>query len=219
MRNLTNHDFAIVWPNAVETIVHGILTTQVTVFPAQGITTLLRLAHFMAQVSAETGGGRTFVESLDYSAERLLAIFPKHFTENTADQYGRTSSHPANQKMIGNIAYGGRNGNRPGTDDGYNFRGMGLLQITGRSNYTAIGHAAGINLVDHPELIVDPNHALLIAAVEFSRSGCLPFCDQDDILAVSSIVNVGHIVHDPNAINGLPERKDWLRKWKGCLGL
>ncbi len=109
--------------------------------------TCARKAHFFAQSLQEVSttllpGLRG--ESLNYSVEALPVQF-KNFRakgggpNDLAYKYGRIKGkQKANERMIANIAYGGRLGNRVGTEDGWNFRGRGLLQITGRDNYAEI---------------------------------------------------------------------------------
>lgn len=215
MRNLRQDDFDTLWPRAPAELVRGILATQAAVWPAAGINTILRLAHLMAQASHESDTGTEIVESLNYSEAALLDQWPTHFTPAQARQYGRNSQHPADQRMIGILAYGGRMGNAPRpSDDGYKFRGRGLLQTTGKESYHRIGQLCGLDLMQHPELAADPLHALVVAATEFTESGCLPYCDQDNLLAVSSLVNVGHVVHDSRKVIGWDQRKAWLESWK-----
>ena len=219
VRNLTPLDFAHLWPQGSKSLIGGILATQGAVWPAFGVTKALRLAHFMAQISHESGGGTVVVESLDYSAHALLVQWPTRFTAAQAQQYGRTVGHAADQRRIADLAYGGRMGNaKPPSDDGYDFRGRGLLQITGRDGYLTVGKRCGLDLIHHPDLIVDPAHALAVAADEFRASGCLPYCDADDVVSVSGLVNCGKIVA-PEKINGLSSRTAWLGKWKAQLGI
>lgn len=220
MRDLTKHDFDTLWGNSAPALVAGMLATQHDVWTTYGINKALRLAHFMAQISHESGVGKEMEESLNYSAASLLSQWPTHFNSHQATDYGRTNDHAANQRMIGNLAYGGRMGNAPyPSDDGYKYRGRGLLQITGKDSYKHIGLLSGLDLVGHPELIIDPHHALAIAATEFKASGCLPYCDTDNLLAVSSLINVGHIVSDSSKVIGYDKRVTWLAKWKAQLGI
>ena len=219
MRDLTKADFDSLWPQGAKALIQGILATQGAVGPGGGVTKALRLAHLMAQISHESGGGTSVVESLDYSPRALLAQWPAHFTAARAQQLGRTTAHPADQRMIADLAYGGRMGNaKPPSDDGWNFRGRGLLQITGRDGYLAVGKRCGLDLIRHPDLIVDPAHAFRIAADEFRASGCLPYCDKDDVVAVSGLVNCGQVV-PAEKIDGLSSRTAWLGKWKARLGI
>ncbi len=220
MRVLAKDDLDALWPAAPSDLVSGILTTQANAFGQCGIDNDLRLAHFMAQISHESGTGKEMVEGLNYAADALLKQWPTHFSSQQAQDYGRTPEHAANQRMIGNLAYGGRMGNAMyPSDDGYAFRGRGLLQITGRSSYGSIGNFCGLDLLNHPDLVVDPFHALAVAATEFRVSGCLPYCDADDLVAVSALVNVGHVTRNTAAIIGYEQRADWLTQWKQRLGV
>lgn len=67
-----------------------------------------------------------------------------------------------------NFVYGGRFGNRPGTDDGYNYRGGGLIQLTFRDNYATFAPLVGADLVGHPDLIVTPRVSAAVA-VEYVK--------------------------------------------------
>ena len=98
------------------------------------------LAMFLAHVKAEVDvrKGRVLMrESMNYSTKRLKQVF-KAFRKNPrwAESYGRNSRHKANQRMIANIAYAGRLGNRGiSSGDGWRYRGAGVLQTTGRANF------------------------------------------------------------------------------------
>jgi putative chitinase len=110
-------------------------------------------------------------------------------------------------------------GNRIGSDDGFNFRGRGCLQITGHESYDNIGRSVGLDLVNNPDSVNAPQNVLLIAGTEFVKSGCLPDCDQDNVVRVSARINVGHPSASPGEINGLDERKRQLRIWKQEFGV
>jgi putative chitinase len=200
-------------PPANAAVVQGMADTS-DVLNRLGINTRLRLAHFMAQISEETGNGQEMIEKLNYSAERMMQVWPSRFP-NLAS----TNGFAHNEKALGNKVYNGRMGNRIGTDDGFNFRGRGCLQITGRDSYDAIGKSVGLDLVGNPELVNAPRNVLLIAATEFVKSGCLPDCDQDNVIRVSARINVGHASASPSSINGLAERRRQLGIWKQELGV
>lgn len=91
------------------------------------------------------------MENLNYAADRLVPLFgSRRITQQQANKYGRTVSHPANQEAIANIVYGGEWGRinlgntEPG--DGWYFRDRGLKQITGSSNYRTCGAGTGSTL-------------------------------------------------------------------------
>jgi putative chitinase len=159
-----------------------------------------RLAHFMAQVLHETGGLTIQSENLNYSAERLMAVWPKRFPNlDAATPYAR------NPEKLANLVYGGRMGNiDPG--DGYKYIGRGLLQITGRASYKKFGDLLGIDLAGTPALAVDPQWALKVACEVWKWLGCNAKADADDIVAVTKAINGG--------LTGLADRQAWLVKTK-----
>jgi putative chitinase len=200
-------------PPASAAIVQGMADTS-GVLSQLGINTPLRMAHFMAQISEETGNGREMTESLNYSAERMMQVFPRRFPTLAS-----TQGFAHDDRAFGNKVYNGRMGNQIGTDDGFNFRGRGCLQITGRDSYDMIGRAVGLDLVDNPDLVNAPQNVLLIAGTEFVKSGCLPDCDQDNVVRVSARINVGNPSASPGSVNGLDERKRQLAVWKREFGI
>lgn len=88
-------------------------------------------AMFLAQCGHETGGFTILSENLNYSADGLMKVFRKYFPNpNIARQYERKAD------KIASRVYANRMGNGPEeTMDGWNYRGRGLIQITGKSNY------------------------------------------------------------------------------------
>lgn len=204
------------WPHGdskVTGLRDGMAKSAPIVFPKYGITTSLVVAHVMAQFSEESGMGTEMVENMNYSAAGLLRTFPTHFTPAQA----MAMQHQP--RLIADQAYGGRMGNaKPPSDDGWNFRGQGFSQLTGRNNYVALSKITKLDLVNHPEYLRDPDHALDCAVGDFVMCGCLPFAIKDNLVGVSSMLNVGHYVDDPAKINGYSMRKSQLAIWKHALG-
>lgn len=175
------------------------LTVASEVLPRYGVTTPLRLAHLMAQILHETGALTIREECLNYHADRLMEVWPSRFrTLTEAEPFAQ------NPRALANQVYNGRMGNRMGSDDGWTYRGRGLLQLTGREAYGRYGKLLGIDLVGHPELVLDPRHALEIACAEWQASNCNQAADRDDIEGVTRRINGGLI--------GLDSRKAWLAK-------
>lgn len=204
------------WPHGdsvVPGLRNGVAKSAPVVFPKYGINTGLVVAHVMAQFSEESGGGIEMVENMNYSAARLLKVFPTHFTPVQA------IAMQHNPRLIADQAYGGRMGNaKPPSDDGWNFRGQGFSQLTGKANYVALSKATGLDLVNHPEFLRDPEHALDCAVGDFIMCGCLPYALKDSLVGVSSMLNVGHFVSNPAKINGYSMRAAQLALWKHALG-
>jgi len=134
------------------------------------INTPLRLAHFLAQTGHESGGFKSVVENLNYSADRLRVIFPKYF-----NQVGLAESYARKPELIASRVYGGRMGNGDeGTREGFKYRGRGFIQLTGKSNYAAFDKFVPEDIISNPDLVAT-KYPLLSAAWFFTR--CLKRCD------------------------------------------
>jgi putative chitinase len=196
------------WPNGDQKIPGlraGMIASAGEVFARFDATSPLVVAHIMAQVSHECGVGRDVVENLNYTASRMMQVWPSRFkTLEAAQPYAK------NPKALANKVYNGRMGNRVGSDDGYNFRGRGGSQTTGREGYERLAKATGLDVVNNPDLVLEPQFFLLCAVADFVQCGCLPFAVADDVTGVTRRLNGGAI--------GLAERKAWLAKWKAALG-
>jgi putative chitinase len=199
------------WPNGDErmpSLRDGIAISALTVFPKYGINTPLLIAHVMAQISHECGAGHDLIENLNYSAARIRQVWPSRFaTVEAAAPYAN------NPQKLANKVYNGRLGNRAGSNDGWNFRGRGGSQTTGRDGYKRVAAQTGLDVVNKPDLLIDPHYFLRCAVSDFINCGCLPYAQQDNVGAVSAALNVG----DPKAVSkviGLTERQAWLDRWK-----
>lgn len=123
------------------------------------INTPQRISQFLAQVFAESGSLSEIQENLNYSAQRLMQVWPARFPNlQIANQYAH------NPQALAIKTYGGRGGNSAApSEDGWLFSGKGLIQITFKSNYQRCGEALGIDLVSQPDLLLDPRFAALSA--------------------------------------------------------
>jgi len=146
-------------------------------------------AMFIAQTGHESLGFNKLVESLNYSSEALMVGFKKYFTQGTASKYGRTDEHPADQRSIANIIYGNRMGNIE-PEDGWKYRGRGLIQITGRDNYRECSKALTLDLVLAPQLLQQVEYAARSAAWFFTSKGCLKH--SGNVVKVTRIINGGN---------------------------
>ena len=179
------------------------------VFDRYGISqTPLRVAHFMAQILHESGGLAIQFENLNYSAGRLPKVWPSRFKPSGALD---PSAYANNPQKLANEVYGGRMGNS-GPNDGYTYRGRGLLQLTGKASYqeaTAIlrrDNPAAPDLVAAPDEVIGAEWCLAVAAAEWAAKGCNVLADQDDIRRITRAINGGLI--------GLAERMEWASRTK-----
>lgn len=150
------------------------------------LTTTRRVRHFLAQVAHETGGFARLTENLNYrDPVRLDQLFKAVRDVNHA----RTLIAGGPQ-AIANCVYAGRLGNGDARSfDGWNYRGRGYLQITGRANYREIGKSLGLPLEDDPDMLARPAEAALAAARYWKWRDINSAADADDIRAVTARIN------------------------------
>ena len=156
-----------------------------------GITTNLRLAHFLAQCGHESGGFKAVTENLNYSADGLVKIFGKYFNSTTAAGYAR------NPEKIASKVYGNRMGNgSEASKEGFKFRGRGYIQLTGKENYTKFGKFIGEDITSNPDLVAT-KYPLASAAFFFNSNKLWAICDKGadtaTVTAVTKRVNGGTI--------------------------
>jgi len=125
------------------------------------INTVERISHFLAQVNYESNYMKSIEENLNYSAERLLKVFPKYF-KNIYE----ANEFAYNREKIANRVYANRMGNGDEqSGDGYRYRGRGLIQLTGKNNYLKFSKWYNDSkiFVDSPDLLLQPQFAVLSA--------------------------------------------------------
>lgn len=149
-----------------------------------GFTNERRQAHLLAQMSVETQGFTRLEENLNYSARRMTQVWPKRFpTISAAEPFAH------NPKALALKTYGGRMGNRPGTDDGWTFRGRGGIQTTGRDNVEKLATKLGVNAERCAQWLTDPDHMLECACATFVMLGGLFHADRDSADGVTGVIN------------------------------
>lgn len=155
------------------------------------ITTPLRLAHFLAQCAHESGDFILVEENLNYSASRLIQIFPKHFNTALSQAYAHKP------ERIANIIYAKRIGNGSvESGDGFKYRGRGYIQLTGKTNYSRFAGFIGDDVINNPDLVAS-KYPLASAAFFFTDNQIWKWCDvgssDDAIAGVTKRINGGLI--------------------------
>lgn len=170
------------------------------------ISSPLRICHFLAQMIHESGNFKYNVENLNYSASALRSTFKKYFpTEELAMQYARKP------EKIANRVYANRMGNgNEASGDGWKYRGRGLIQITGKNNYSQCAKDLNLDLIDNPDLItLDPEINVRVACWFWNKNNLNQLADKDDITSITKKINGG--------TNGLDDRMNNLAICKRIL--
>jgi putative chitinase len=161
------------------------------ILPEYDIDTPHRVAAFMAQCGHESGGFTVMQENLNYSAKGLVGTFKKYFpTEAHAKPYERKP------EMIANRVYANRMGNGDeASGEGWYFRGRGIVQITGKNNYTKCSQSLFESnvLVENPDLLLETEYAIHSACWFWSAARLNELADIGDIKTMTKRINGGFI--------------------------
>jgi len=180
-----------------------------------------RVASFLAQTAHESAGYTMLEENLNYSDVTMAAVWPARFAVKNPD--GKYKLDEKGKKIpnsfakarhrkpepIANSVYSNRMGN--GTvesGEGWLYRGRGAKQLTGKDNYTRCAKALGVDLVAHPELLLEPLYAMRSAGWFWKTNNLSKFADVKDIKGMTKVINGGEI--------GLAQRQ---ALFDGCVDL
>lgn len=164
MTRVTAADLRRLTPHGGSSLLAGLAPLLGEILPSYGITTPLRLAHFLAQAAHETDGFKTLVEygGVDYFNKR----------------YG---PHTSVGKELGNTQ----------ANDGARFRGRGIFQCTGRFNYAKYGKLIGVDLIANPGQAASLPNSVRIACEYWKAKGLNALADADNIEAITRKINGG----------------------------
>lgn len=170
------------------------------ILPAQGITDPKDVCMFLAQTGHESLDYTVLSENLNYRAEGLRKVFPKYFPDDqTAWRYARQP------EWIASKVYAGRMGNgSEQSKEGWIYRGRGILQVTGKSNYLNCSKALfnDERLLTNPDLLLQSTNAVLSACWFWRKNNLSAY--SSDVSRATKIINGGY--------NGLPHREAIYRK-------
>ena len=160
-----------------------------SVLPEYEIDSPQRVAAFIAQCTHESGGFKRLKENLNYKWESLRKVFPKYFpTDELAQEYAHK------QEQIANRVYGGRMGNGDeSSGDGFRYCGRGLIQLTGRNNYTKFAESIGMAVEEVPALLETFEGAVKSACWFWKTNNLNQYADAGDILTMTKRINGGTI--------------------------
>ena len=167
-----------------------LIEAMLEIFPKYDITTVQRVAGFIAQCGHESAGFRVLSENLNYSAKALNAIFGKYFARRGID----ANDYHRQPEKIANHIYANRmdNGDTD-TGDGWRFRGGGYLQLTGRYNYTQFAKSVDMTPEEATDYVRTPRGAIESACWFWKENNINRYCDRMDILGMTKRINGGTI--------------------------
>ena len=159
------------------------------ILPEYGINTPERVAAFIAQCAHESGGFKFLKENLNYKAESLLKVFPKYF--KTLDEARAYEKRP---EKIANKIYGNRMGNGDeSSGDGFRYCGRGLIQLTGKENYSWFAASLEIPVEEASEYLETFEGAVQSACWFWEENKLNQWADKKDILTLTKRINGGTI--------------------------
>ena len=177
-------------------------TALAQLLPQYEINTTERIAAFLAQCAHESGGFVFIKENLNYRWQSLRKTFPKYFpTDALAQQYEKQP------EKIANRVYANRMGNGPEeSGDGWRFCGRGLIQVTGRENYSWFAASLQISPEEASEYMETFEGAAQSACWFWESNNLNQWADCGDIVTLTKRINGGTI--------GLEDRK---KHYEHCL--
>lgn len=169
------------------------------------LSTINRLAAFVAQTAHESGMFHYKAENLNYSAAALHKVFGKYFpTQALAESYARKP------EKIANRVYANRMGNGDeASGDGWTYRGRGWLQITGFSNVSNFAFSLGKPIAEAVAYLDTDEGGFMGAGWFWEKNHLNDIADKNDIVTISKRINGG--------TNGLEERKSYYSAMQRAL--
>ena len=168
---------------------HGALSK---LLPDYEINTPNRVAAFIAQCSHESNGFTALKENLNYRPATLRKLFSKYFPNDAlAEEY---CAKPNKQEAIANRVYASRMGNGDeASGDGYRYCGRGLIQLTGKQNYTSFADSLEMTPEDVPEYLATFEGAAQSACWFWESNNLNQWADKGDIVTLTKRINGGTI--------------------------
>ena len=199
-----NNPYAIEWHEALSKIC-----------PDYGIDTPKRLAAFLAQCTHESAGFKFLKENLNYRAESLMRTWPSRFpTMAVANQYAR------NPEKIANYVYANRMGNGPiESGDGWRYIGRGLIQLTGRENYSWFAASIQMPVDEVVDYLETFEGAVQSACWYWDTNNLNKWVDADDFDGLSDSINLGRKTEKYGDAIGFSDRIHYYQKALQVLGV
>ncbi len=214
---ITGQELREIAPKLKATRAAEIAALHNKIAPTYGIDTLDEFEEFLANVTQESGEYEHKSEDLYYRPERLAEIWPSTFSETKHRPYipnDNAQKYARNPVGLGNFKYGGKYGNRPGTNDGYDYRGAGFIGLTFRSTFEA--YQKYLNKKNGTNLSIEQITALVRTTDEYALDSAYWFfsvlkglndeAERDEWRKIVKAINGGFI--------GIEDREKYLARVK-----
>ena len=165
-------------------------------FAKYDINTPKRMAAFLGQCSHESNNFKSLEENLNYSAVRITQVWPRILLAKAQDAVTKGKA------AIAELIYGNRTqlGNTQ-EGDGGKFFGRGVIQLTGRANYTAFANAVGMpEIIENPSLVATPKYACLSAGWFWDTRKLNLYADAGDYTTLTKRINGGTLGLDDRIV-------------------
>jgi putative chitinase len=187
----------------------NLATKYRTLLNGYHVNTPLRLAHFFAQLDAESGL-KPVSENMNYTASRLREVFPRYFPN-----IGTSLKYERKPEAIANRVYANRMGNgNEASGDGWKYRGRGFIQITGKDNYRLLSKDTRIDYLNNPDWLLREADSMIAALWYWKAIKANQYADADNLDSISDLINRGRITAKYGDANGFTHRKKCLQKHK-----
>ena len=187
---ITAEQFAQIFPHNRDP--QGWVDSMNDVFPKYGIDQPHRIAAFLAQCGHESNGFTVFKENLNYSAEGLNKTFKKYFPSLDS-----TQAYARQPEKIANKVYANRMGNGDeASGDGWKYCGRGLIQVTGKENYTWFAASLEITPEEASEYMQTFEGAAQSACWFWETNKLNQYADSRDFVTMTKKINGGTIGMD-----------------------
>lgn len=191
-----------------EFLAASVACDAVAIMRAEGFTDVNSQAHLIGHMSVECVHFTRFDENLNYRAETLTKTWPSRYPPHRAPEFAH------NPRKLAIDCYGSRGGNRPGTTDGWDFRGSGGLQHTFRPEFERVQRRTGLPVVAMPDQLRDKRNAEAIWKAAASY-----FKDKPGALEAAKTGNVELSTRKVNGgTNGLKDRRICIDRALDALG-
>lgn len=213
---LTREDLKRFAPKAKPEYVDALMSGLEVLREAGILESEYRLCHFMAQMGHETGGFTIIRENMNYRPSRARQVWPSRFRNMPEAALRSLCADPV---RFSDSVYGGRMGNRKGTADGFNFRGAGFIQTTGRGAFKKYALKLGLPNDDDSlaKYASDLSILLKFAVLEWTESKCNEHADENDLTKVCKAINTGSATSNIKPV-GMTDRQRWFAKAWGIWG-